>query len=179
MALLLDMDGVIADYHSAVMKAFGIQVDKFEHPPGHYKMNELLTLTDEEYDEHLGKIKNFWFNIEPTKEMEQIVRLVETYDKEYLVCTKPSVNYHCASQKVQWIRKYLGHNRFIITRHKYKLSRATHLALIDDDGKNVAPWGERGFLYPRQWNKNHEYQDQALPMLDTWLRTLSEEVVTK
>lgn len=168
MRLLLDMDGLIADFHPAVCELFGY---RGSWPLGVYDCPTVFGISESSFHERLFQNPGFWNALRPTADMADIVRIVSMFDPNYIICSKPNPTCPtCASDKIRWIKRYLGHNRYILTEDKAALAGIG--VLVDDHSDNVRPFGPHGFLYPRPWNEHFPYEPDRLMMLTSFLRNL-------
>ena len=116
--IYFDMDGVLVDFQSGVAK-----IDE---------------ATKGEYKGKLDEIPGIFSLMEPIPGAAEVVRLLARHYDIFILTTSPWNNPTAASDKVQWVKKYLDdvfHKRLIIT-HRKDLLEGDYL--IDDRGKNGA-----------------------------------------
>ncbi len=112
------MDGVLVDFESGVAK--------------------LDEATKEQYKGKLDEVPGIFSLMEPIAGAAEVVRLLARNYDVFILTTSPWNNPTAASDKVQWVKKYLDdvfHKRLIITHRKDLLDGDY---LIDDRGKNGA-----------------------------------------
>ena len=116
--LYIDMDNVLVDFQSAL----DIQPKEIR----------------EEYSGREDEIPNLFAQMHPMKDaVESFNKLSEIYDT-YILSTAPWNNPTAWSDKLNWVKKYLGdaaYKRLILTHHK-NLNQGSYL--IDDRTKNGA-----------------------------------------
>jgi 5'(3')-deoxyribonucleotidase len=116
--IYFDMDGVLVDFQSGI--------DKLDEA------------TKEQYKGKLDEIPGIFSMMEPIPGAAEVVRLLARNYDVFILTTSPWNNPTAASDKVQWVKKYLDdvfHKRLIITHRKDLLDGDY---LIDDRGKNGA-----------------------------------------
>ncbi len=116
--IYFDMDGVLVDFESGVAK--------------------LDEATKEQYKGKLDEVPGIFSLMEPIAGAAEVVRLLARNYDVFILTTSPWNNPTAASDKVQWVKKYLDdvfHKRLIIT-HRKDLLEGDYL--IDDRGKNGA-----------------------------------------
>ena len=116
--IYFDMDGVLVDFESGVAK-----IDE---------------ATKEQYKGKLDEIPGIFALMEPIPGASEVVRLLARHYDVFILTTSPWNNPTAASDKVQWVKKYMDdifHKRLIITHRKDLLDGDY---LIDDRDKNGA-----------------------------------------
>lgn len=116
--LFFDMDGVIVDFQSGVAK--------------------LSEETKKLYEGRIDETPGLFALMEPVPGAIETVQLLAKHYDVYLLSTSPWNNPTAASDKIEWVKKYLNgvfHKRVILTHHK-ELLQGDYL--IDDRGKNGA-----------------------------------------
>ena len=116
--LYIDMDNVIVDFKSGI--------------------NKLPALQKKKYEGRLDDVPSIFSLMVPIKDaIESVEKLSRVFDT-YLLSTAPWDNPSAWSDKVIWVKKYLGkvaHKRLILSHHK-NLNKGDYL--IDDRTKNGA-----------------------------------------
>ena len=116
--LYIDMDNVLVDFKSAL-----------EIQP-----REIL----EKYKGNEDEIPNLFSQMQPMKNaIESFNKLSEKYDT-YILSTAPWENPSAWSDKLEWVKKYLGETAYkkLILTHNKHLNKGDYL--IDDRTKNGA-----------------------------------------
>ena len=116
--IYIDMDNVIVDFGSGI--------------------NELSIQQKKKYVGRLDEVPGIFSLMSPIENaIESVEKLSKVYDT-YLLSTAPWDNPSAWSDKVIWVKKYLGevaHKRLILSHHK-NLNKGDYL--IDDRTKNGA-----------------------------------------
>ncbi|NLZ72785.1 MAG: hypothetical protein GX905_03065 [Bacteroidales bacterium] len=116
--LYIDMDNVLVDFQTGI--------------------NKCDEQTIKEYEGRLDEVPYIFSKMNPIKgAIEAFNLLSEKYDT-YILSTAPWNNPTAWSDKVEWVKNYLGdraHKRLILTHHK-NLNKGHYL--IDDRTKNGA-----------------------------------------
>lgn len=141
--IYFDMDGVLVDFESGVAK--------------------LDEATKEKYKGKLDEVPGIFSLMEPIAGAAEVVRLLARNYDVFILTTSPWNNPTAASDKVQWVKKYLDdvfHKRLIIT-HRKDLLEGDYL--IDDRDKNGAAEFKGEFI---------KYGSQQFPDWDAILKYL-------
>lgn len=162
MKILLDMDGIIADFTGGICGIHG-KSDPYDWPEhkGNYQIEKLLGMTPEEMFAPCDE--DFWAGLEPTKDAHRIVEtcIQAVGLKNVCILSSPTKHNHgCVAGKLRWLdrhfpefnRQYLFGNRKDFCAHQGNI-------LIDDYEKNVSEFidaGGRAHLYGRPWNTANE-----------------------
>ncbi|MBQ3243040.1 MAG: hypothetical protein IJB01_00360 [Bacteroidaceae bacterium] len=113
-----DMDGVLVDFQSGIDK--------------------LSDETKELYKNNIDETPGLFALMDPIPGAIEAVQLIAKKYDVYILSTSPWNNPTAASDKIEWVKKYLNgvfHKRVIITHHKELLIGDY---LIDDRSKNGA-----------------------------------------
>ncbi len=108
--LYVNMDTALVDFNSAIL-------------PSRSYANDCLDVdTIQAYQDRLDEVPGIFSTIEPIPEaIESFITLSKHFDA-YILSTFSSENNSTASDKLQWLKKYLGefaHKRLILTDHKH------------------------------------------------------------
>lgn len=158
--ILLDMDGVLVDFHKEAIGALGFDYDIRYPKMQSWAFYEDLGLSEEEFYGWLNNVgQDFWATLPYTKYGKILFEACSATAPTY-VCTSPTMDLYSAPGKLSWMANHLGHrfNRYAIGSHKHLLARPGHI-LIDDSDKNIAAFrkeGGTGILYPQPWNEGRE-----------------------
>ena len=112
------MDNVLVDFKTGIEKC-----DK-------------QTLVD--YDGRLDEVPDIFSKMEPMKDALESYEILNKHFDTYILSTSPWENHTAWSDKLEWVKKYLGklaYKRLILTHHK-NLNYGDFL--VDDRTKNGA-----------------------------------------
>ena len=116
--LYIDMDGVLVDFESGLAL-----VDQ---------------KTKEQYKGRFDEIPNIFSLMQPVENAIESFNELSNYFDTYILSTAPWENLSAWSDKLEWVKSYLGENaykRLILTHHK-NLNKGHFL--VDDREKNGA-----------------------------------------
>jgi 5'(3')-deoxyribonucleotidase len=153
--ILLDMDGVIADYVSGALISLGLDINT---PITDMEMAECLGITKEEFYAPQMADPDFWINLKPYPWMNELVDLVRSHGEVY-IATAPN-RHRGVGDKIEWCRQHLGdwtQGKVMVGKPKYLLAGPGR-TLIDDHPENCEKFIEYGgnaILFPRPWNANN------------------------
>lgn len=154
--ILLDVDGVLADFVGATLNLVDrrdVKVDRWDfHENLGMTANQLWTKID-------GAGHDFWANMPKLPWADELVDMLAKSGLTTILCTSPSLSDGCNSGKVAWIRKNFPqfHRQFMITPCKHLLRG--DFVLIDDSDDNVRKFrqnGQSAILFPQPWNLNRD-----------------------
>ena len=140
--IYFDMDGVLVDFESG--------------------LNNIDASVKEQYSGRLDEIPGIFALMEPMPGAVEVVKLLARSYDVFILTTSPWNNPTAASDKVEWVKKYLDdvfHKRLIIT-HRKDLLIGDYL--IDDRAKNGASefkgeWIEFGSQKYPDWESVLKY----------------------
>lgn len=157
MHILLDMDGVLADFLSQACHIHKQPLESVDR----WDFYESWGLTAEQFWLPL-RGRAFWANLEP---YHWARRLYYTLASQYdvTIATSPNKDPDCASGKVDWLYRYFGEDfrDYLIGPEKWLMAKPGHL-LIDDNADTCRKFIELGgnaVLFPQPWNT----QVEAIP----------------
>ncbi len=161
MIVLLDMDGLIADWTKSVAELMCVDYDNLikNWPEGIYDTAEALGVSDSDMWKEIDKNRTFWEDIEPYPYAQKFVKDLKSKYNVF-ICSSPSRSPRCIESKLRWLDKYkfgFGRN-FVFTPQKYLLANP-NTVLIDDLNKNTDKFSSHGgkiITFPQPWNFNRE-----------------------
>ncbi|XP_076791597.1 5'(3')-deoxyribonucleotidase, cytosolic type isoform X2 [Arvicanthis niloticus] len=128
--VLVDMDGVLADFESALLQGFRRRFPGDPHVPleqrrGFFAEEQYRALRPD-LEEKLVSVyeaPGFFLNLEPIPGAVDALReMNDMQDTEVFICTTPLRKYdHCVGEKYRWVEQNLGPQfveRIILTRDK-------------------------------------------------------------
>lgn len=164
----LDMDGVLADFVSAVCQAHD-RPNPYEDPKnlGIFDMAKIWGMTAEEFWEPTNN-PYFWRDIPKLPDADELMEAVLTRFGTNNTCilSSPSSSQYCIPEKKQWIQihypRLAGHMLFGSAK---QFLAGPGRTLIDDYDVNIARFahaGGHGITYPQPWNKSHSIAPQRI-----------------
>lgn len=161
MRLLIDMDGVIADFDRKV-----VEVYKKKYPQKWcVSLDERQNFYIEEdfYEEVRDAIKEiytspgFYESLHPIRGSLEALSEMDGLDIQAFICTSPLSKYeNCVTEKYRWVDRHLGKawvKKIIMTKDKTLIKADI---LVDDKpsvtGVEIPSW--KHVLYSRPYNKN-------------------------
>lgn len=184
---LLDMDGVLFDFMSALAKVHNRPSPyDLESSLGIWDTEKLWGITEEEFWEPIQRDSlDFWSNIPLTPEAEAIVAFAEEKfgRKNVAILTAPSDDPGAVPGKRLAMAKYFPQfeKRMIFGSAKSFLS-APYRFLIDDRDKNVDDFEDAGghsILVPRPWNRFWKHKDFVMVAIGAQYDIEMEEINRK
>ena len=158
MKVLLDVDGVLADFVGGVCKFYDRE-NPYQYPEnkGVYDIVKLLEMEPLTFWKPLGY--QFWKDLEKLPYADSIVEMVtDTYGEENIcILTKPCDTVGCADGKVAWVKEHYPQFNYLIGSSKSWCAYPDSI-LFDDHWPNVRRFREKtglAFLMPGAWNQKH------------------------
>lgn len=171
--LLLDMDGVLADFVGSACRLFG----KSESSVTQWHIEKDWGITQEEFWAKIAEAgEDFWANMEPTSEFTELIRITDNF----LVVTSPSLDPACAAGKTKWLQTHLPerHRRkYLICAAKKRVVRGRFL--VDDSTNNCLTfsWNSApgeieslGVVWPAVYNRPADRVEALREDVVKWLR---------
>jgi len=161
MKVILDIDGVLANFNKPACEAVGASYPPStwhwyeDIPDGFNRVNGICN-------------RSFWADLEWMHDGHDIMRIVTHYfsPHDIYLCTTPMPNSDSASGKVDWVNRHLPayESRLIITTAPKSLLASPDRLLIDDKTKSVNEFraaGGKAILVPRPWNILSHIADES------------------
>ena len=159
--ILLDQDGVLADFLSGAIKvlnrAYGrdITLEQYSKEFGKWGTYDYYGITVEQFWKPIDDEHNFWMDLPPMPWATKLYTALAAVG-DVTIVTMPGADPDCGRQKLQWLDYHLGikHTEVFLGARKYLM--AGNGILIDDYYKNVDAFKENGgqaILIPSTWNK--------------------------
>ncbi|OPJ88613.1 5'(3')-deoxyribonucleotidase, cytosolic type [Patagioenas fasciata monilis] len=132
--VLVDMDGVLADFEAAVLRGF---CSRFPGEPrvelaarSGFSVREQYGCLREDLGDKVASVyesPGFFLGLDPIPgALEAMQEMIHMQDTEVFICTSPLRKYeHCIVEKYKWVEKHLGPEfveRIILTRDKTVVS---------------------------------------------------------
>jgi 5'(3')-deoxyribonucleotidase len=171
MNILLDLDGVLADFLSLALE----KLNNWNWPDGYcqeptqqltpeiyarigkFDIAEVYGISADKFWEVLEYKDRFWCNLKPFPWARELYRYLSSIG-QVTICTSPSLHPTCPAQKIEWVQRHLGlrSSNMMIGSRKYLMAKPGNV-LIDDYPKNVEAFrtvGGDAILVPSNWNTN-------------------------
>jgi 5'(3')-deoxyribonucleotidase len=156
--ILLDMDGVVADFLNPAAAAVGLNLDLV--PRGKW---DVFAEAGYDLGEVWGKIDNyeFWRSLPIVPKAQTFVALLQEHFMSVTFLTSCSMSADCSKAKMEWLRQYFGPKVKAILCNGYAskaLCAKPANVLIDDCDRNVDAFraaGGQAILVPRPWNTDY------------------------
>lgn len=162
--ILLDQDGVLADFHTACLTAHGRQDLIHGWPEGRWDMDGVMLMSPSEWWKPLDNY-GFWRNVRPYPGARSFYNELRSR-APVTICTSPSESADCAKAKIEWLREHIDAKvKYMIGSQKWLMGKPQNL-LVDDYDRNVDMFREAGgmaYLLPRVWNSNYPQANMADP----------------
>lgn len=163
--IFIDMDGVLCDITTPVLRLHGREELIERWPVGTYYLHEAMQLTAAETWKPVNEAgTSFWAELPRYEWAEQLVALCESLAGEQCVkiATAPTDSHLSAAGKVIWLQRHFG-GRFADPRRymmggEKALLAAPFRILVDDNDENVSLFRAKGgqaVLVPQPWNAMH------------------------
>lgn len=169
--ILLDMDGVLVDFHKGVFEMLEIPVPDeipdlgFDIYSVVHELKPGLNLTVSQFWEMCGH--DFYVNLDWTAEGRAILEQAERLaGPNVFLMTSDVFTIGCSSGKVQWIQENMPDykRKYLIGAPKFLAARSDTI-LVDDKDKNCEWFRDRHsnwVLVPRPWNKLRHASHRSL-----------------
>ena len=161
--ILLDMDGVLADYYAGICREFGHVPWPYRCRPGDWNFfsGAPLCLTNNDVAPHMGR--EFYAALDPLPDaFELVAGCAEMVgERNVYLLTSPWDTDGCHAGKVDWVRKHLpGYLRRLMIGSPKELCSSPGAVLVDDSDVNCAKFAGvrnpgRAVLLPRPWNNRY------------------------
>ena len=157
----IDLDGVLVDFYTGLMKHLGINLDVHKDLPKPINHNWCYDFPGYGKNELFRTITpDFWLNLEWTKEGPEILEAaIRSFGKDNVcILTHPSEHAPTVMGKMMWMEKHLGGFPYLLGGHKFFCANKRSV-LIDDCDDHIRAFRlhlGRGVLVPRMWNSLHD-----------------------
>ena len=169
MRILLDIDGVLADFVGGAIKAHGWTWRQVVAlwPVGSYDVAEPMGLTVEEFWEPIDAMgKRFWQELEETPWCHQLIDIVSGLTDDWYLVSTPSLASCSYSGKADWVKAHIGsvHERLVLVASKPLLANPTTV-LIDDCDESLQGFRRAGGIpltFPSRHNALHSFVNNPM-----------------
>lgn len=175
MKILIDMDGVVADFVGGILNRLGKKspyTDASKLGDKGWDIVKLLEIEPSVFWDACDA--NFWLTLDKTPEADRIIEECYNHSDELCFLTSPCRTPGCMDAKVAWADWHFPGIPILLSRAvKGGLPPKSFVAsplnyLIDDNSDNVDSFvnsGGQAFLLPRPWNRCHESQTDIVGQL--------------
>ena len=181
--VLVDMDGVIADFDGEVTRKLRARISDFSAPDPSTHFYYTKRLSDPQHitvSREIQAAKGFFRGLQPIEGALDGWRQLEEMGYRPRICSSPlSSNLWCTAEKLEWLKEHLGSavaDTAIIDKDK---SKHDGIALIDDrpivDKAESASWQHVMFAQP--YNQHIETNYRLNGWNDPKLATLMARCV--
>jgi len=163
MKILLDIDGVLADFNGGVARLFGLTPEELlsRIKPGEWSLEGPLGVTTKEFWKKIGEAgEDFWDNLEPYPWALDLYEVALRFGDVCLL-SSPSQDPSSWAGRVRWIQKHFGKKgyfeNFLLGNPK-GFCASPNSILIDDKNANVRDFVDahgHAILFPQIWNDNY------------------------
>lgn len=165
MRILVDIDGVVADFFTAWLKAHGLPPQECYHWPEtlSYNLAEMFPIAESALWEPCDE--QWWENLSLMPDACEIMNLIHSLKTPVYFLSRPVPSVG-ATGKLRWVAKNFPgmETETILTKHKHLLADGDTV-LIDDQENNVDGFtqsGGRGILLSRPWNSRRAQSNQSV-----------------
>lgn len=158
--ILLDCDGVLADFLSSALEKLNAKLGRTITLSEYAKLNtwhiyDVYGITTAQFWDIIEEGHCLWNNIKPFPWAKELVKYCEQFGR-VTIATTPSFSPECAAQKTAWLRDNLGilNDAVMIGGRKELMGKPGNF-LIDDNTTNVEKFieaGGDGVIVPSNWN---------------------------
>lgn len=183
--VLVDMDGVLADFEKALINIYKEEAPNLPVLPSYLRKGLCI---DKQYDEYFGQDwqekcgdklrdimmrENFFRDLPPIPEaVNKVHCLLDNPNFDVSICTAPLThNAFCTSEKLEWIERYFGrrfHRKVIMTNDKTLINADF---LLDDKEQICGALGDDpSFVHilVRQEHNQHITCHDRKNILENW-----------
>lgn len=154
MIILLDMDGVLADFVTRSVEVAKLPISSDLVSEWNYFKKYM---SSSEFWQCIDNYEGFWENLDPHPWAYELVSLCKSFGSVYYA-SAPALHHNCCEGKIKWLRKHnfmsSKKNEFMFGPEKWLMARHGRV-LIDDNEENVKNFtfaGGEGYLFPQNWN---------------------------
>lgn len=163
MEVILDVDGVLANFNKRAVEALGYNYQEVKYKIDCWHWYKKFNRSFEELDSVCTV--DFWEGVLWHSGGRDILTTLENaFGAENIyLCTTPMPNVGCGTGKMKWIKRHLPDylRRYMICTAPKKLLATPDRLLVDDKNENVYEFIEAGgdaIMVPRPWNDNKSYE---------------------
>ena len=152
--ILIDVDGVVADFKAAVLDELQLEDT---HPEDWDFIDKLKPEDKEEADALLEDLE-FWGGLPLVDGAKKAIRYLRAFGHEIVWVTSPwssCIGWETARRS--WIKKNFGSDDVVVTSSKHHIDGDV---FIDDKPENVEAWkkahpNKKAFIYDQTYNRDY------------------------
>lgn len=159
--VFLDVDGIVADFFSAVVNAHNSDLTYESYPKGEDSLPKAMGLSYNRFWN--GVTSDLILNLDLTEEAHALFNYANRFGETCFLTSPPR---KCADARTDWIREKFPNSPYILSKWKEFCCAGPHSILVDDRDSNIEAWtakGGTGILFPRPWNKRHAEEANYFP----------------
>lgn len=162
MLILLDLDGVLADFNGGACEVH----NKPLYVPEKWDYFTDWGMTSDEFWKPIEDAGHCFYTnkVRPYPWAADLLRLVRQYG-DFVIATANPLHPGLAASKTEWIRRYVGDNAQVMMGNRKDLLAAPGRVLIDDNDENVRKFvagGGHGIRFPQLWNEARDLVDYRI-----------------
>lgn len=159
--ILLDIDGVLADFVGGVEKEFDVDLSDLEAwgMATAISAKKDINLTKNQFWNKIQSNDRFWADLEPYPWAFDLVDMLkrEVGPKKITLVTSPDMAVKTYTQKAYWVGKHFPDliRQFFIGPQKWLMAKENRILIDDSDFniKNFEKHGGYGLTFPQKWNQ--------------------------
>lgn len=174
MKVLLDVDGVLADFASAYLKFCGYEGDLQESALCSWNSILEITQTTSQDIADAFACEGFCSDIPEYPWANDLVAGIEAAGHEVIFCTAVT-----GTDRVNWLAARWPKRKIVQTRHK-ELLAGDDVILVDDWEVNIDAFPGHKILFPRPWNmaRGGSWQDVVAELREMSCLTIADALVS-
>lgn len=160
--ILIDMDGVLADFVGGVEEEFDVDLTGIDH----WGMWDEIGISPEEFWKTIQQNNRFWADLKPYPWARSLINTVDEWAKgDTCIVTSPDRAVSTFAQKAYWVYNHFPHyNRKLFIGARKELMADDTTILIDDSQKNCDKFKDHGgsaITFPQLWNDLNQEPDMS------------------
>jgi len=158
--ILLDMDGVLTDFHGGAMELFNKYfnlhhtVEAYARDYHDWDIARYYKISDGTFWKIIELQPHFWFNLKPLPWFKELHMGLSQFGR-VTILTSPSLDPICAMEKIQWLKYHMNITADQVIMGSRKEIMAGKGFLVDDSPANIERFtgnGGEGVCIPSTWN---------------------------
>jgi 5'(3')-deoxyribonucleotidase len=163
MIILIDLDGVLANFNAGAISAAGLPIRSEDVDSWDFF---LPYMSEEEFTKAIDDTMYFWDDLEVYPWAHRLVEVCRAKG-EVFFCSSPGNHDEAATGKLNWLRKngFLGpkDKNYVLTHDKWLLAGPGRV-LVDDSPFQLTKFRDAGgerCTFPQPWNHTGGYTDKV------------------